>query len=378
MADNIVGGLFGIDPSQIQQQRMAQDFKEGYMLAQLSPMERATAGVYAGSKQLSRAAQGLLGMEDPQLQEAAMAKKLAENYNINSVEGLNQLSSALLAAGSPRYSQLAKQQAMDLEKQGLGLRKERAAVEKSEMSAAQEEQLRQELASLGPNPTEQQVIAVVQKYGSPDKILQILTASQDRQAARAAKASGGGGIGPLTPAEKVVDQKFGKEYNDFVNGGGINTVEKNLKMLDDAIKLIKDSPDGDTTGKMVGLADKAGTLSYTHPKAAEAKDLIGGVAQSNLRQVLGGQFAAKEGEQLLARAYNPAQPKKDNLNRLNALREQIANTAEAKSNAAMYYQDNGTLKGFKGVGAAVDKPATETKEKKTRTLKSGKVVTIED
>jgi hypothetical protein len=119
-------------------------------------------------------------------------------------------------------------------------------------------------------------------------------------------------------------------------------------MLDDAIKIIETEPDGATSGKLVGLSDKAGTISYSHPKAAEAKDLIGGVAQSNLRAVLGGQFAAREGEQLLARAYNTAQPKKDNLNRLKALRKQIQDAADAKINASQYYEENGTLKGFKG------------------------------
>jgi hypothetical protein len=115
MADNIVGGLFGVDPAQLQQQRMAQDLKEGFMLAQLSPMERATAGIYAGSKQLGRAGQSLLGMEDPQLQEAAMAKKISENFDVNSVEGLRGLAGALQKAGSLRYSQLAAQQANQLE-----------------------------------------------------------------------------------------------------------------------------------------------------------------------------------------------------------------------------------------------------------------------
>jgi hypothetical protein len=127
MADNIVGGLFGVDPAQLQQQRMTQDLKEGFMLAQLSPMDRATAGIYAGSKQLGRAGQSLLGMEDPQLQEAAMAKKLSENFDVNSVSGLRGLAAELQKAGSLRYSQLAAQQANQLEAsaitRGLNLRK---------------------------------------------------------------------------------------------------------------------------------------------------------------------------------------------------------------------------------------------------------------
>jgi hypothetical protein len=376
MADNIVGGLFGIDPAQIQQQRMSQDLKEGYMLAQLTPMERATAGMYAGAKQLGRAGQGLLGMEDPQLQEAAMAKKLSENFDVNSVEGLKGLSAALAQAGSPRYSQLAAQQAADLEKQGLGLRKERAAVEKAEMSAAQEEQLRQELASLGPNPSEQQVLAVVQKYGSPDKILQVLTASQDRRAALAARqATAGAGVGPLTPAQKALDTAFGKDYAAFINKGGSSLIKTQLDNLDTAIAALENK--SNITGKVVGLADKSGTLSYVNPDAQEVKDVVGKVVQSDLRQVLGGQFAQKEGEQLLARSYNPAQPQKDNLNRLKSLRKQIADAAEQKIGAVNYFEANGSLKGFKGL----ETPAAETPKPKkttTRKLKSGIEVTVEE
>jgi hypothetical protein len=106
------------------------------------------------------------------------------------------------------------------------------------------------------------------------------------------------------------------------------------------------------------LSDKTGTISYTHPKAAEAKDLIGGVAQSNLRAVLGGQFAAREGEQLLARAYNTAQPKADNLRRLRSLRKQIEDAAAAKVSASQYYEENGTLKGFKGSYSVTPETAT--------------------
>jgi hypothetical protein len=110
--------------------------------------------------------------------------------------------------------------------------------------------------------------------------------------------------------------------------------------------------------------------------AADVKDIIGGVAQSNLRQVLGGQFAAKEGEALLQRAYDTGQTKENNLKRLRSLYDQASDTINDKKAAAQYYEEFGTLKGFKGTGS---KPKEETKPNaKTRTLKSGVVVTIED
>lgn len=349
MADSIVGSLFGVDPQTLMQQRQAVDMQNAYKIAQLSPMERAQMAIYQGGAGIGRELTGLLG-GDAEMQKVSQIKQLSTQFDLTTPEGLREFARALQPF-APQEALMASAEADRREQTGLSLQKTRADITKAELSAANEEKLRAELAQLGPNPTDQQVISVVQKYGSPDKILQILTASQDRAAARAAKAAGGGGpagIGPLTPAQKAVDTKFSKEYTDFVSAGGSTTIAKNLKMLDDAIKIIENEPEGATSGKIVGLSDKTGTLSYTHPKAAEAKDLIGGVAQSNLRAVLGGQFAAKEGEQLLARAYNPAQPKKDNLNRLKALRKQIADAAQAKIDSAAYYEANGTLKGFKG------------------------------
>ena len=180
MADNIVSGLFGIDPAQLQQQRMAQDLKEGYMLANLSPMERATAGIYAGSKQFGRAAQGLLGMEDPQLQEAAMAKKISEKFDVNSVEGLRGLAAELQRAGSLRYSQLAAQQANQLEAASLTRQKTQGDIGAAQRKLAQEEQLRAELSKA---TTNEERIAIASRYGNPDTILRTLQASEDRQAA---------------------------------------------------------------------------------------------------------------------------------------------------------------------------------------------------
>jgi hypothetical protein len=351
----IVSGLFGVDPQQLIRQRQATDQANAFRFAQLDPMQRAQMAIYQGGAGLGRSVQGLLG-GDAEMQKASKIQELSSQFDLSTPQGAREFGRALQPF-APVESMKALTKADAMEQAALGRQKTAADIQrteslvaKEELKAGQEEQLRAELAALGPTATEQQVLAVVTKYGSPDKILQVLTSSQDRQAAIAARRAAGGaaGVGPLTPAQKAVDTKFSKEYTDFVSAGGSTTITKNLQMLDDAIKIIETEPDGNTSGKIVGLSDKTGTLSYTHPKAAEAKDLIGGVAQSNLRAVLGGQFAAREGEQLLARAYNTAQPKKDNLNRLRALRKQIEDAAAAKINASQYYEENGTLKGFKG------------------------------
>jgi hypothetical protein len=385
MADNIVGGLFGVDPQQLMQQRQATDTVNAYRYAQLDPLQQAKMSIYQGSAGLGRGISGLLG-GDEEMQKASKIQQLAGQFDLSTPQGAREFGRALQPF-APVESMKALTKADAMEQAGLTRQKTQVDIQrtegviaKAELSAAQEEKLRAELSALGPNATEQQVIAVVTKYGSPDKILQVLTQSQDRKdaAARRAAAGGEGGLGKLNTAEKAVDTKFGKEYADFFAGGGINSLEKNVSELSRAIKLIEDAPEGDTSGKLIGLADKTGQLTFVSPLAADVKDIIGGVAQSNLRQILGGQFAAKEGEALLQRQYDTGQTKANNLKRLRALYTQASDTIKDKKAAAQYYEEFGTLKGFKGTGSSDKKEDTPPAgNKQTRTLKSGLVVTIE-
>jgi hypothetical protein len=152
----------------------------------------------------------------------------------------------------------------------------------------------------------------------------------------------------LSPAEKRVDAKFGEEYASYIANGGKSVVDRQLNELDAVINMAKQGKaiSGPGIAAAGALGDVA--LSTYSKDALEARDRIGGVVQSNLRAILGGQFAQKEGEALLARAFNPAAPVADNLKRLESLREQIAKTVESKEAAVQYYEENGTLAGFKG------------------------------
>lgn len=362
MADNIVGGLFGVDPSALQRQQQTADQSQAYRYAQLDPMQQAKYLQATGAMGLARGVGGLMGMEDPELQKASKIKQIVSQFDITTPVGLRQLADAIKDF-APQEAMMAATEADKREQTGLGLQKTKADISKAELSAANEEKLRTELAdAIARGAGDQEIIDITSKYGSADKILQIRSDALNRKEARAARVGAGdGGLGKLTPAQKAVDTKFGKEYTDFFAGGGINSLEKNVEELGRAIKIIEQSKEGDTSGKVIGLADKSGTLTYVSPTAADVKDLIGGVAQSNLRQILGGQFAAKEGEQLLQRQYDTAQTKENNLKRLRALYQQASDTVQDKKAAAQYYEEFGTLKGFKGTGAKGEKPPAADK-----------------
>jgi hypothetical protein len=332
----IVRGLFGVSPQQLMQQRQSTDINRAFQFANLGPSEQAQYGAYLGGSMLGRGATSLLG-GDAEMQKITAIQQLSSQFDLTSPQGMREFAGALQQI-APNEAMMAAKRADEMMAVGEQTKLRTAQTELAEAGRIIQVDLGDRIQLV--NALTKEVIREIPKGLTP--------AQAAKHATAGAAGATGIDIGKLTPAQKAVDTKFSKEYTDFVSAGGSTTITKNLQMLDDAIKIIETEPEGATSGKIVGLSDKTGTISYTHPKAAEAKDLIGGVAQSNLRAVLGGQFAAREGEQLLARAYNTAQPKRDNLNRLKALRKQIQDAADAKINASQYYEENGTLKGFKG------------------------------
>lgn len=356
MADNIVGGLFGVDPAALQQQRQIADQNQAYRYANLDPMQQAKYLQATGAAGLARNVGGLLGLEDPELAKVSKIKTLSSQFDLTSPTGMRDFARALQSQ-FPQEAMMAAKRADEM----------MATQEQTALRSAQTAQ-----AEAG------KVIQV--DLGDRIQLVNALTREVIREIpkgltpAQAAKARAGdgtgdgisGSLGKLNTAEKAVDTKFGKEYADYFAGGGINSLEKNVEELDRAIKIIEQSKEGDTSGKVIGLADKTGQLTFVSPLAADVKDIIGGVAQSNLRQVLGGQFAAKEGEALLQRAYDTGQTKENNLKRLRALYSQASKTVEDKKAAAQYYEQFGTLKGFKGTGSSAKKEETPTTKDKNQ------------
>jgi hypothetical protein len=331
MADkNIVSGIFGLSPEMYTMARDIKGQQEAAVLAAQpgTMMNPSLAPLYAQAAQqgqmIGRGIGGLLGVEDPELAKIRDVQQMRTQFDVSTPAGLRQFAQAL---GQKGYSDLAIQAAAEADKRELTQAQTVRALREPGMQSFER------LLSSG-------------KY-TPASIAKFKDSQNPADLVLVKGADGGDGVGKLSTAEKAIDTKFGKEYADFYAGGGIANLNKNLEELDRAISIIEKAKEDEVSGKLIGLSDKAGTLAYTHRKAADVKDIIGGVAQSNLRQILGGQFAQKEGEALLARQYDTAQSKSANLKRLKALRKQAANTIQSKSAAANYFEENGTLKGFK-------------------------------
>jgi len=88
MAENIVAGLFGMTPEMYQGQQYNQDLKRSYELAQLDPGAAARAQLGASVGQLGRGFAGALGIEDPQLKLISTRNTIAQQIDQSDPESI--------------------------------------------------------------------------------------------------------------------------------------------------------------------------------------------------------------------------------------------------------------------------------------------------
>ena len=184
MAQDMLGitnSLFGVQPTP------QADFAQGMQLAGRSATEIGTGLAYAGGRQLGRGLMAATGTEDPEMASANRAKQFAQELqsqglSMQSAEGMNALAQRLTEAGDFKAAQVAAAIANKFASDRAGIDLKTAQTQKVQQGIQNEDKLRAELQALGPNATEEQLMAVLQKYGSPDKVIAALQASQNTQA----------------------------------------------------------------------------------------------------------------------------------------------------------------------------------------------------
>lgn len=149
---------------------------------------------------------------------------------------------------------------------------------------------------------------------------------------------------PMTPGRKAADMAFGKEYVDF-NTGGLATVDKGINTLETAKQELIDNGKN-LTGPIRGAMPDF-IRAFTNPEAVAVKERIRGAVQSTLKQTLGAQFTEKEGERIFNNAYNDRLSPEENVKRLDSIMAELKSQKEAKQNMGQYFENTGTLTGYK-------------------------------
>lgn len=375
MADNIVGGLFGVDPQQLAQQRQEADFIKAYKFAQLDPLEQAKMSIYQGGMGVGRGVNTLLG-GDAELQKTTALRQLAGQFDTTSPDGLRKFAMAARQI-APQEAIAAAAKADEMERSGLGLQKTRAEIAKAELSTAQEEKLRAELVGLGPNPSEEQVINVVTKYGSPDKILQILTQSQDRKLRRAeiAATKAEKPPKPLSAGlQKSEDADLLKIDNLQAQSDALTPSIQNLTKDEKGVRALELNP------SKIAVYNSQNLLGRSTPESIKYSAL-----KSAVDTAVNLQVSAEKGVQTdkdvlrFAKALIAAYGNYDSEATLEALKNYNNAVNKAKQNTQKIIQSRRKSQGVQEYDFAPEAPSVApTTAKKTRKLASGVEVTIEE
>lgn len=349
--DNIVQGLFGMYPDQYQRGLYQQTDTEAARFAQLAPEEKASYMLYKGGAGLARPVAGMLGMVDPAEQRIQQTQQImSQGGDMNTPEGLMAKAEQFRQAGDMRTAFQLTQLAQQRQQEQAKLALEQAKAKREDWRMGEEfewkkQQAREALEAkleMARMRSEDMRLSAEQraeaaKEANATRLLIARMIAEAKQSAQSQKP---------TKGQEAADREFGKEYAQYQAGGGSTDVEKQLKQLEQ-VSAELGKPGNDYTGPAVGLIP-AKVRAMTNPEAVAAQNKVEEVAQRNLRLVLGAQFTQVEGERLIARAYNPQLPPAENKARVDALIKQIRTAAQVKEDAARYFEENGTLSGWKG------------------------------
>ena len=148
-----------------------------------------------------------------------------------------------------------------------------------------------------------------------------------------------------TQGRTAVDKEYAGNYVSDVAGGGIGDILTQVDSLDNVAQRLRSGEK--LSGRMFAVIPES-VLPVSHPEAAAARDDVLNTVQRSLRAVLGAQFTEKEGQMLMRRAYDVRLPPEENARRVERLANQLRVAAESKASAARYFEEHGSLTGWRG------------------------------
>lgn len=355
MADNIVAGLFGLDPYQIQQQRQAQIDAQAAQYAQMQPLERAAAGMYKAGAGLGQVGAGMLGMVDPLEQKARTQQAAMQGADLTTPEGLKAAALRFNQLGMPQQAMIAAMQARKMEDEEA----ERA------LKLAHAEYYKKGGTTGGVSQlSAKQAIVYNNTYGkfidlnyTPEQAHQLALQAAERVGAFFGKTpetpiSDTSGIAPTTKAqaqgaielEKTRAQNepsilaAGARAKEVGKGAGeaetsLSIAESTYPQLDKTVEELKDiAKEATYTYTGQGRDIVARQLGYA-TKGAVAREkymqTVRDVLFPQLRATFGAQFTAKEGEALISTMGDPNKTPEERVAALEAFIDQKKQTIES-------------------------------------------------
>ena len=169
----------------MQQQEALDD--RALLFARMTPFQRAEMSLFRGGANLASGLGSLLGVEDPQLRMISQRQQLSQGLDVSNPDAILQRAQQAAELGDMQFATVLADYARKAAEDIAKMRAQTATAAKTELTVQQETQLRDELAKLGPNPAQEDVIAVVAKYGSPERVLSTMTTAATTRESIAAR-----------------------------------------------------------------------------------------------------------------------------------------------------------------------------------------------
>jgi hypothetical protein len=397
MAESMIAGLFGMTPEMYQNQQYQRDLKVGAELAQLDPGAAARAELRSNVGQLGRGLAGLMGVEDPQMKLISARQQIFGQ--------LDQTNPESLLKGAQTLAQMGDQQ-------GAFALAEYARKAQSEMALAQQ-RLREKASA---DPFQKLVesgkytpasLAEYQRTGLPadlvlyEKPEKTTKTSYGPEADRAAKGKFGKNFDELTQAEAAeIDKLLEERGVKKAKEGASKLVLPGDKALGDIPGFRKQVQDtvkpqsqavfaADNALENIENSIKTGNFaSYRAAQTQFAKAIAGAgdLSQKELKAA-GADPALLGGTADYIATLFTSTPTLDTQNKIKTTLQAIKKVSTQKARAEIEaqrkiaYSNPGFDKAR--VDQALDFPefmatsgGSGEKKANTRTLKSGKVVTV--
>lgn len=210
---------------------------------------------------------------------------------------------------------------------------EQKQLQPSSLTAAQRNY---QYAQTLPEPQRTQFLAVTGAIRYDPKAMQEL-----EEAKRKGKAPGGVDI---SKGQEQVDKKFGDTLVAW-KGGEKQQAEANIANLDNKINRLLSGEENVSGPEFAFIPDALQPV--LRPTATGFLDEISDITYQSLRATLGAQFTQKEGERLVAATFNQNLPEEQNIIRLQRLSAKIKAIRDAKEGQIEYFDEYGTLQGYK-------------------------------
>ena len=152
----------------------------------------------------------------------------------------------------------------------------------------------------------------------------------------------------LSEAQKVVDRKFGADYDLWSSGGSARAATE-IGRLENVLKDIK-------KGKIsLGRENALIPEILTSNNRKAARSIVESSVVESLRPILGAQFTEKEGDRIIKTTWNEDDSNENNAERLETLIKNLKTDYNNKLKKAQYYEEFGSLEGYKSSPSSVAK-----------------------